>query len=381
MDKKILFIAGHEFLYNPQNGGQKCSLRNYRLIQKIFGSKNVFLCLFSNYQYSNLSKNERCFPTQSNRMELFINTLMRRNVCDRDTVRKVKEYIKGLEVDCVFVDSSTIGYLISKMSISVPTIFFFHNIERNYAWNKFKHEGKRYLFAYWSYKKNEKMAVKRANAVVLLNSRDEGELIKIYGRGADYFLPITFDDEFDETRVIRKKNEKFTLLFVGSLFQPNYEGIKWFINKVMSKLDPKHYILKVVGKNLEAKRDELARENVQIIGTVDNLGHYYYEADCVVIPIFYGDGMKVKTAEAMMYGKMILATNEALVGYEVNNIEEIFRCNKADEFIKVLNEVELKQSEMKYCENVRNLFKRKYDTKVVEDNFQCFINEIVLNRM
>ena len=56
---KILFIAGHEFLYNPQNGGQQCSLRNYNLLRSIFGDKNVYLCMFSNYKYEHLFENEK----------------------------------------------------------------------------------------------------------------------------------------------------------------------------------------------------------------------------------------------------------------------------------------------------------------------------------
>lgn len=197
MNKRVLFIAGHEFLYNPQNGGQKCSLRNYRMIQSIFGEKNTFLCMFSNYQYNNLLENEKIFPTQKNNFELLINTITRRNVCNNRVLRKAKKHIETLNIDCVFSDSSTIGYLVSKLGLNKPILFFFHNIERNYAWNKFKHEGKKYLVAYWSYAKNEELAVKIANKVILLNKRDEEELYRLYNRGADYFLPITFKDEFD----------------------------------------------------------------------------------------------------------------------------------------------------------------------------------------
>lgn len=379
MDKKILFMAGHEFLYNPQNGGQKCSLRNYRLMQEIFGKENVFLCIFSNYRYENLEKNIKCFPTQSNYIELFINTLTNRNVCNKETMKQVKNYVKELEIDCVFVDSSTIGYLISKMKFDVPVIIFFHNIEKNYAWNKFKHEGKKYLIAYWSYKKNESLAVKNANKVVLLNSRDEKELFRIYGRKADCFLPITFEDEFDEAKVPQIKHTKTNILFVGSLFQPNYEGIKWFVDEVMSRLESSSFVLKIVGKNLETKSEVLAKANVCVIGTVDDLSQYYYEADCVIIPIFYGDGMKVKTAEAMMYGKKILATDEALEGYEVSGTEGIIRCNTSDDFINSLNEIRKNQNEINYSYSVRELFKKKYETQNVKNEFQKFICDEVLN--
>ena len=95
---KILFIAGHEFLYNPQNGGQQCSLRNYNLLRSIFGDKNVYLCMFSNYKYEHLFENEKIFPTQKNKIQLLLNTMSGRNVCSRKIKKEVINYIKEYSV-------------------------------------------------------------------------------------------------------------------------------------------------------------------------------------------------------------------------------------------------------------------------------------------
>ena len=151
------------------------------------------------------------------------------------------------------------------------------------------------------------------------------------------------------------------------------EGLKWFIDKVMQKLDKKTYFLKIIGKNLETKKIELERENVEVIGTVDNLEEYYLRADAVVIPIFYGDGMKVKTAEAMMYGKMIFATDEALEGYDINNVEGIYRCNNAGEFIDRLKSTRFKR----FNDTVRSIFKNKYDTAIISKDFQGFLTRFI----
>ncbi len=42
--------------------------------------------------------------------------------------------------------------------------------------------------------------------------------------------------------------------------------------------------------------------------------------DIAVVPIFYGGGMMTKVAEALMYGKNILATSRTLNGY--NGLEQ-----------------------------------------------------------
>lgn len=127
---KILFIAGHEFLYNPQNGGQQCSLRNYNLLRSIFGDKNVYLCMFSNYKYEHLFENEKIFPTQKNKIQLLLNTMSGRNVCSRKIKKEVINYINYLKVDIIFCDSSTIGSFLKNIGRDAVRIVFFHNIEK-----------------------------------------------------------------------------------------------------------------------------------------------------------------------------------------------------------------------------------------------------------
>ena len=122
--------------------------------------------------------------------------------------------------------------------------------------------------------------------------------------------------------------------------------------------------MSIVGKNFEKVRQELEQKNVKVIGTVDNLEEYYYRFPVIVMPILYGAGMKVKTAEAMMYGKTILASDEALVGYETDGIKGIFRCNTAEEYIEVIQDIFNKKNIYNFREDqqsVRNLYLGKYN--------------------
>ena len=112
-----------------------------------------------------------------------------------------------------------------------------------------------------------------------------------------------------------------------------------------------------------------------MIGTVDDLAPYYYEADCVVIPIFYGDGMKVKTAEAMMYGKRILATKEALEGYVYQGVKGINRCETAIEFIEEISK--LKKESITVCTEVRKNYLEYYDTSKMTQKFELYLKEIL----
>lgn len=46
--KKMLIVCGQEIIDERNDGGKKCSFRNYELFCKVFGKKNVYLCMLTN---------------------------------------------------------------------------------------------------------------------------------------------------------------------------------------------------------------------------------------------------------------------------------------------------------------------------------------------
>lgn len=260
------------------------------------------------------------------------------------------------------------GSLIKKIKrkgLNCQIWIFVHNIEKNYFANKVKHQNFLFCVPYFIVSKSEKETFEYSDYVITLTSRDAHLLKKMYGKKCDMILPMTFRDTFNESNLAKEDLHKHQIMFIGTMFPPNYDGIKWFVNNVMPELDDCE--LYIIGKNFEQKRKELERKNVTVVGTVENLDKYYYSNSIIVMPIFYGDGMKIKTAEAMMYGKTILASNEALEGYDVEKIKGIYRCNSKDEFIRVINLV-FREGNYNYRKDVRELFLMNYsfDNQVIE---------------
>lgn len=79
-----------------------------------------------------------------------------------------------------------------------------------------------------------------------------------------------------------------------------------------------------------------------------------------MLPILSGGEMKVKTAEAMMHGKKIYGTKEALTGYDIQDIDTIIEGYTAEQFIKNINKNQ--EKELFYLE-VRKRFLEKYQQK------------------
>ena len=203
--------------------------------------------------------------------------------------------------------------------------------------------------------------------MICITKRDAERTLELYGRKANAIIPVSFHDRYEEKNINLLNGKE--LLFIGSLFPPNYDGIKWFVENVMSKLPNVH--LTIVGKGFEKVKNELTRSNVSIVGTVNNLDEYYYKYPVIVMPIRYGKGMKVKTAEALMFAKIIIGSSEAFEGYDIQGCKGIYECNTAREFASSIEKVFA--NPIYVNEDARNLFLHKYEYTVTQEQFKNVI--------
>nr|WP_308628944.1 glycosyltransferase [uncultured Eisenbergiella sp.] len=325
--KKVLFLTSADLMKSYHSGGEHACKNNLKFLQDIYGKENVDVFFFS--EWTGELPEQYYTYKRLRRWKAILAQVMGYKMYFPWKERKIINDISLLKPDIVFFDGPLAGNLLSKIPDTIYTVVFEHNFEKKYYYQKMKHEGLIYAAGYFAVSKCERIAVTKCDTLICISERDSRELYREYGRKADTVLPVTFENNFDSKKIVQ--NNLKELLFIGSNFGPNYDGILWFINHVMTELS--EFTLYIVGKNFENCKMELERKNVIVIGTVENLEEYYYRFPVVVIPVLYGSGMKVKTAEAMMYGRTVFATDEALEGYEIDNIEGIYRCNSKSDFI------------------------------------------------
>lgn len=369
--KNVLFITPNDIYDMYGNGGVKGSQKNYMLVEQCFGKEHTFLCTFFK---PNNNDSCKCFSFQRAKSSIgqLIAALFGCKVYFPWTEKEIENLIKSLNIDLLFIDSSVLGRLV-RIKGAYKTIVFYHNIETDYARNKVKNEGIKYLPSYLASKYNDKCGI-RANKVMCLSEHDSERLYELYQRKADFLIPVSFTDVFDAQKT--HNNYERRLLFLGSLFPPNQISIEWFIREVMPKLD--NIGLDIVGKNFEQKRDEYEKTiGIKVIGSVQDLSSYYYSHAAVVLPILHGAGMKVKTAEAMMYGRRIFASDEALVGYDITGVPGITRCNTADEYAEAINLYFNFEGMMCYQKDVRDRYVEKYSTACIKEKFCLFIRQFL----
>ncbi|STO31144.1 sugar transferase, PEP-CTERM/EpsH1 system associated [Fusobacterium necrogenes] len=356
---KILYISNRSNSQN-KNGAYQVAQRNYEHLKEIFNRKiEIYLIK----KKSIVSK--------------IIDTFIFKRL-EGISIKMEDEIISILstnEFNYVFFESSSFGYCAEKIKKKYPKIkiiTFFHDINHS-LWKPLYLEtkkNKKNLLNTIKLKKfmknsivNEKKVCEISDKIITLNSRDSILLKELYKVSSDKEIGVTFPmrkiSRFDK----KVEKEKLKLLFVGvGTFLPNIQGIEFFIKKVLPYINVE---LEIVGKGTEINKEkwESLNSKVKVRGTVDSLDEYYNDADVVIAPIFMGGGMKVKTAEALSYGKTIFGTKEAFEGYEVDYKKVGGLCNTAEEFIKSITEY------MKWWENNNKPVFNEYSYQIFKEKY------------
>jgi glycosyltransferase involved in cell wall biosynthesis len=293
-------------------------------------------------------------------------------------VRELREIIKINKFEIIFFNTSLFGNLIKKLKLNNSfTITFFHNIEINFYKSWYRNAGTIRKIWYFTSRQNilksERNAVLYSKKIITINGRDAHELDRIYHRQSDFIFPVTFYDKFDPDIALKysKKSPNKELLFVGSDFPANTDGLFWFIENCIDDINA-HLI--IVGGGMDKYKNRYSQKKVSFLGYVDDIAEYYYRADAVVLPILSGSGMKTKTCEALMYGKTIFGTHEAFEGYDALDYKNNgWLCNSADDFIATINNYLLEQRE-KANQYARDIFLTNYSSNMYETKLYDFIN-------
>ncbi|MGL6128108.1 glycosyltransferase family 4 protein, partial [Chryseobacterium artocarpi] len=131
----------------------------------------------------------------------------------------------------------------------------------------------------------------------------------------------------------------------------------------------------IIGKGMDDYFKDLKNKKVKVYGYVEDLSSYYYNANVVIAPIFTGGGMKTKIAEAMMYGKNILGTEEAFEGYELIK-ETHFLFNTAEDCHEIITVLKNNEEISKYNKLSRKCFLDNYSNAIIKQKFTDLFVEI-----
>ena len=265
--------------------------------------------------------------------------------------KKYREKVLAYNPDIVVLGRSRMGFIAKDIKSVLPeckVICNMENIEYDYVTGYFANKTSKAKELYealekWCVKRDEKDAIKYADALNYLTRRDYIRAHELYNVNNKYemILPICIERE----TVLSKKTNKKTIVFIGSLnYGSNVDAVMNFIQEVWMPRFSRNSELEFVigGSNPNDRIKQIVKQipNCLLYENFASLEEIVPIGSMVIAPIQKGAGMKVKVAETLSMGLMITASDEALVGYEkaleLDRLGAIIRANTIDEYKKAI---------------------------------------------
>jgi len=172
-----------------------------------------------------------------------------------------------------------------------------------------------------------------------------------------------------------------TFFHIGSMnWQPNIEGMTWFLENVWKKIAEKrpNLMLVLAGKGNQAIFGNKNLKNVQIFDFVENAQQFINEHDVMVVPLFSGSGMRIKIMESLALCKPIITTTIGAEGIEITDKENIFIANTPEEMIQT---IEFCADHVRKCEeigkNARKLIENSYAQEIIAKKLLVFLDTML----
>lgn len=172
--------------------------------------------------------------------------------------------------------------------------------------------------------------------------------------------------EYHPQQVVGNKN----ILFLSSENPFNVNGLRWFANEVFPIVLEHHPSAKLlVGGNIYRKVPELAgRPGIEFQGYVETPDAFYAQGDVVINPVYQGTGLKVKTFEAISYGKVTLVHPHSTRGIFRKESAPLYASGNPVEWVGFLDKVwsdtsqvaEIKEADKRYMDEMDNFIMHEY---------------------
>jgi len=298
---------------------------------------------------------------------------------------KLKTLLSNEIFDVVILESIFVGnYIETIRKYSQARIFLrVHNVE-HLIWGRLSKQTKNplrkiaYCYLAHSLKHFELSLFKKIDGYLPITEVDNNFFKAQFPNLSSKVIPFAIDLS-DYPYYERKIDaNRISLFHIGSMnWQPNIEGMNWFLENVWEKISRKHPQLYLVlagkGNNVLFKNKNL--NNVQVFDFVENAKKFINAHDIMVVPLLSGSGMRIKIMEGLALGKPVITTPVGTEGIEVTDKENIFIADTPEKMIEI---IDFCTKNLQKCEEIgkhaRKLIENKYTQEIISRDLMQFLN-------
>ncbi|MBW9222858.1 glycosyltransferase family 4 protein [Methanothermococcus sp. SCGC AD-155-K20] len=237
----------------------------------------------------------------------------------------------------------------------------------------------------------EKFAVENADLIFTVSEEDKNKLgrkysvnkSKIYvipnGVDTSRFTISTHTEKNIYKRQIMGDSNKKVILFVGSLYHPNIEAVKFIIDKVAPEVlkNYKNSLFVIVGSVGNYFKSINLSNNIVITGMVDDIIPYFKIADIAINPIISGSGTNIKLFEYLASGVPTITTPFGARGIDIKPNKHAMVKDIEDFPEGILELLSDEDLQKKLIISGRKLVEEKYDWEKISKEELKILNQIM----
>lgn len=254
-----------------------------RIKRYLIGGSESFLYNKSVYQYKNLQK-----------------------------LMLLKKQIQGVRYNTVIINYAVYSFYFKLFNRNVRKIVDIHDRLTN-RFKIFLDRGEIPVNWYSLTYHDEKKALKVADIVWAITAEEKNHYQKML---KDSEVSVETLRHITNFKYIPANNGKKNVLMIGSDNKLNRDGLSWFFDKiwpmVYSKFPDSQLI--VAGSICNCRDSFYDTQGVTFYGRFELETDMYKMSDICINPMLEGTGLKIKTFEALSYGKRVLSTKEGASG-------------------------------------------------------------------
>ncbi len=333
-------IAIHQLSKSFLNN--KCQLHVFSLLtNKHKKSKSKYFLKDVKYSYEKINTSITIFGLLKNLFFSSESYIIER-FYKKNAIKHIVELVKKEDFDIIQLEGVFLGNYIEHIQkhSKAKIVLRSHNIEYK-IWERFA-TNQSFLKRYYLEKimiprlKNfEDNIAKKVDCIVPISCVDE----KYYNKLNANFKTKTLPAAYEVHPEIKELPNQFNVGFIGGLdWQPNAEGVKWFLRSVWKKFVTikNNSNFNLAGRNFPRRYYDLKDTNLYIYGEIEDAQDFTYQNSIMIAPILSGSGMRIKIIEAMALGRTVVSTRIGAEGINYENNKNIFIADTAEEWIEIL---------------------------------------------
>ncbi|GAB6189630.1 hypothetical protein JCM30566_13710 [Marinitoga arctica] len=228
---------------------------------------------------------------------------------------------------------------------------------------------------YENFRKKEIETLNKVDLIVVYNKKDYDLLIEndeLKDKKIKVITPY-YNRYYFNKKIVKKDG----ILFFGAMSRmENFTAVEWFIKNVWKNIPEKlkeNLKFYVVGSGISNKFINKYKNDKTIIftGYIPDPSKYFERSVCMVVPLIYGAGIKIKVLEGMNAGLPVLTNHIGIEGIPAEHGVSYIHCERSEEYIngiiKLYNDTNLRE---KIGKNAKEFMMEKFDLNKSYENFK-----------